>query len=71
MAQNGITYDQLLTAGCFAGSAPSRLIEEHKTILYRDATGNVWDGTGKLPDWLQRAVNAGQTTDHFKITVDT
>ncbi len=25
--------------------------------------GQSWDGTGEYPDWLQRAVNAGQSID--------
>ncbi len=30
-------------------------------IRFRDANGHAWNGVGELPDWLQRAVNAGQS----------
>ncbi len=33
---------------------------------YRDAYGNTWDGTGERPDWLTRAINAGQDIEHFR-----
>jgi len=33
-------------------------------VRFRDAQGHVWDGRGDLPDWLQRAVNAGQSVAH-------
>lgn len=32
-----------------------------------NAAGQVWDGTGTMPDWLQRAVNAGQSIEHFRV----
>ncbi|WP_423748768.1 H-NS family nucleoid-associated regulatory protein [Cupriavidus necator] len=35
--------------------------------LYRNAAGERWDGHGPLPDWLQRAVNAGQSIEHFRV----
>ncbi|WP_338938741.1 H-NS family nucleoid-associated regulatory protein [Paraburkholderia sp. 22B1P] len=45
-------------------------IEEDKTkapaIRYRDASGNSWSGDGPLPSWLQRAVAAGQSIEHFR-----
>ncbi|MGE8366520.1 H-NS family nucleoid-associated regulatory protein, partial [Cupriavidus sp.] len=28
-----------------------------------------WDGRGAMPDWLQRAVNAGQTVEHFRVSI--
>lgn len=34
---------------------------------YRNALGQVWDGTGECPDWLQRALNAGQTMDFYRV----
>ncbi|EHP44771.1 DNA-binding protein H-NS [Cupriavidus basilensis OR16] len=36
-------------------------------MLYRNAMGQSWDGTGERPEWLQRAVNAGQTIDFFRV----
>ncbi|BDB27712.1 hypothetical protein Tamer19_28580 [Cupriavidus sp. TA19] len=35
--------------------------------LYRNAMGQSWDGEGEYPDWLQRAVNAGQSIDFFRV----
>ncbi|WP_404995067.1 histone-like nucleoid-structuring protein [Cupriavidus pauculus] len=35
--------------------------------LYRNAMGQTWDGTGEYPDWLQRAVNAGQSIDFYRV----
>ena len=36
-------------------------------LLYRNAMGQSWDGTGEYPDWLQRAVNAGQSIDFYRV----
>ncbi len=36
-------------------------------VLYRNALGQCWDGTGEMPDWLQRAVNAGQTPEFYRV----
>lgn len=65
MARLGLSYEQLLAAGCFAapgvagGSASG-------VIKFRDAAGHAWNGVGDLPDLLQRAVNAGQSIEHFR-----
>jgi DNA-binding protein H-NS len=40
-------------------------IEEVRKIRYRDAWGNTWTGEGEHPEWLRRAVAAGQSVDHF------
>ncbi|MFM0646464.1 H-NS family nucleoid-associated regulatory protein [Paraburkholderia bryophila] len=37
-----------------------------RAVLYRDAFGNSWDGYGDKPDWLARAIHAGQNIDHFR-----
>ncbi|WP_144157276.1 H-NS family nucleoid-associated regulatory protein [Paraburkholderia sp. BCC1885] len=37
-----------------------------KPVMYRDAFGNSWDGQGEKPDWLARAIYAGQSIDHFR-----
>ena len=47
--------------------APARAVKPVPKPMYRNADGETWDGEGELPYWLQRAVNAGQTIDHFKI----
>ncbi|WP_231906816.1 DNA-binding protein [Cupriavidus sp. D384] len=62
----GLTYEHLLAAGCFeapgvAGDSASGVVR------FRDADDHVWNGVGDLPDWLQRAVNAGQSIEHFRI----
>ncbi|WP_429303824.1 H-NS family nucleoid-associated regulatory protein [Paraburkholderia sp. GAS199] len=33
---------------------------------YQDASGNCWSGEGSLPEWLRRAVAAGQSIEHFR-----
>jgi DNA-binding protein H-NS len=40
--------------------------EAERPILYRDAMGNTWDGYGDPPDWLRRAVAAGQHMDFYR-----
>ena len=41
-------------------------LEKQQAVSYRDAWGNAWNGSGNLPEWLQRAVAAGQTIEHFR-----
>ncbi|WP_454739454.1 H-NS family nucleoid-associated regulatory protein [Cupriavidus necator] len=36
-------------------------------VCYRNAQGMRWDGQGEMPDWLRRAVNAGQSVEFFRI----
>ena len=31
-----------------------------QAVRYRNAQGQTWDGVGEMPDWLRRAVAAGQ-----------
>ncbi|MWL91478.1 H-NS family nucleoid-associated regulatory protein [Cupriavidus sp. SW-Y-13] len=66
MARNGITFTQLQTAGCFETS-PQVARHIDLTVKYKDALGHTWDGTGDMPEWLQRATHAGQSVDHFKV----
>nr|WP_290370872.1 H-NS family nucleoid-associated regulatory protein [Paraburkholderia sabiae] len=40
-------------------------IDAVRSIRYRDASGNTWTGEGDQPEWLRRAVAAGQSIDHF------
>lgn len=82
MDRHGLTLDDLLEAGCFAAPpapapatpaaaladpAPAPEAEKPARPLYRNAMGQSWDGTGERPEWLQRAVNAGQTIDFFRV----
>ncbi|PLQ00497.1 DNA-binding protein [Cupriavidus pauculus] len=66
MARLELTYEHLLAIGCFdaldvAGDTASGVIR------FRDANGHAWTGLGDLPNWLQRAVNAGQSIEHFRV----
>lgn len=68
MARHGLQFEDLKRAGCFdehasAGSTSSA------QARFRDAQGHVWDGQGALPAWLQRAVNAGQSVEHFRVDI--
>ncbi|MGO4326611.1 H-NS family nucleoid-associated regulatory protein [Cupriavidus sp. 2TAF22] len=48
--------------------APQSLaVARPATPLYRNALGQSWDGTGERPEWLQRAVNAGQSMEFFRV----
>lgn len=83
MDHHGLTFDHLVEAGCFAESdedadvahatapeanhAPVAAVSAAARALYRNAMGQTWDGTGEYPDWLQRAVNAGQSIDFFRV----
>ncbi|WP_423198718.1 MULTISPECIES: histone-like nucleoid-structuring protein [unclassified Cupriavidus] len=97
MDRHGLTFDDLVEAGCFAhlegdeGADGHEGLEGHEghegrggheprdseaagaatparaTPLYRNAMGQTWDGTGEYPDWLQRAVNAGQSIDFYRV----
>lgn len=62
IARYGLTYADLAAAGVF----PSRRRMKQK-VRYRSADGQTWDGEGDMPDWLQRAVNAGQNPEHFRV----
>ncbi|AQV92652.1 histidine biosynthesis protein [Cupriavidus necator] len=68
MAKHSIAIDDLVAAGCFAATTPTTSPQKVRPIRFRDAAGHSWDGHGDLPEWLQRAVNAGQSTDHFRIS---
>ncbi|WP_346430278.1 H-NS family nucleoid-associated regulatory protein [Cupriavidus basilensis] len=61
-----LTLADLQAAGCFnePPSAPSP-----GAVCYRNAQGQGWDGRGPMPDWLQRAVHAGQTVEHFRVPI--
>jgi DNA-binding protein H-NS len=54
-----------ITLAALAQSLDSDL-KKQKAVSYRDAWGNTWNGRGDLPEWLQRAVAAGQSIEHFR-----
>jgi DNA-binding protein H-NS len=66
MAQHGLSLADLQAAGCFAESPPP---PTPGAVRYRNANGQGWDGRGAMPDLLQRAVNAGQTVEHFRVLI--
>ncbi len=68
MAKHSIAIDDLVAAGCFACTTPTASHQKVHPIRFRDADGHTWDGNGNLPEWLQRAVNAGQSPDHFRVS---
>jgi DNA-binding protein H-NS len=59
MDEYGITMEALAEAIEADASAT-------RAVMYRDAYGNTWDGHGDKPDWLARAIYAGQSMDHFR-----
>ncbi|MBY4948301.1 H-NS histone family protein [Cupriavidus respiraculi] len=50
-----------------APPAPGHAEPRAGTVLYRNALGQTWDGIGEPPDWLQRAVNAGQSMEFYRV----
>ncbi|WP_080709674.1 H-NS family nucleoid-associated regulatory protein [Cupriavidus metallidurans] len=66
MARYGLHLADLQNAGCFTKGA-SLANALARRICFRDAYGHAWDGHGDLPDWLRRAVNAGQSIEHFRV----
>jgi DNA-binding protein H-NS len=38
-----------------------------KSVRYRNASGETWDGKGGMPQWLQQATSAGQSLQHFAV----
>lgn len=64
MVKFGLYFADLEAAGCFV---ESRTASQPGPVHFRDAEGHVWDGRGDLPTWLQRAVNAGQSIEHFQV----
>jgi len=65
MAKFSVTLEDLVAAGCFTTDVAS---SQSKVVArYRSADGQGWNGEGALPEWLQRAVNAGQSMEHFRV----
>ncbi|WP_440588090.1 H-NS family nucleoid-associated regulatory protein [Candidatus Burkholderia verschuerenii] len=34
---------------------------------FRNASGDTWDGAGDMPEWLKRAVHAGQDIEFYRV----
>ncbi|MNS94047.1 H-NS histone family protein [compost metagenome] len=64
MADYGLTMEELEAAGCFD---PPPHPPPPPPVCYRNAAGQSWDGQGEMPDWLRRAVNAGQSVEFFRV----
>jgi DNA-binding protein H-NS len=60
MSEVGIEVDDVAAA-----IAEDQL--RQKSARYRSATGDIWSGEGEMPQWLQQAVSAGQTVEHFAV----
>ncbi|WP_455285763.1 H-NS family nucleoid-associated regulatory protein [Cupriavidus necator] len=58
MALYDLTLADLHAAGCFT---------PRRQPCYRNALGQSWDGRGPMPEWLQRAVNAGQSPEFYRV----
>ncbi|MCP3711324.1 H-NS histone family protein [Paraburkholderia sp. CNPSo 3274] len=41
--------------------------ERLRAVRFRDASGNTWDGKGAPPQWVVKAISAGQSLEHFAI----
>jgi DNA-binding protein H-NS len=37
------------------------------TPAFRNASGDTWDGEGEMPEWLKRAVHAGQDIEFYRV----
>jgi DNA-binding protein H-NS len=35
--------------------------------VFRNASGDTWDGLGDMPEWLKRAVHAGQDIEFYRV----
>lgn len=35
--------------------------------VFRNASGDTWDGMGDMPEWLKRAVHAGQDIEFYRV----
>ncbi|WP_244817123.1 H-NS family nucleoid-associated regulatory protein [Caballeronia sp. Lep1P3] len=35
--------------------------------IFRNASGDTWDGVGDMPEWLKRAVHAGQDIEFYRV----
>ncbi|MET3444884.1 H-NS family nucleoid-associated regulatory protein [Ralstonia sp. 1138] len=67
MQMYGLSVEDLQTHGCFDAPPPPPAPPAPIGPVYMSADGQHWDGSGDMPDWLQRAVNAGQSIEHFRV----
>ncbi|MBF6990775.1 H-NS family nucleoid-associated regulatory protein [Cupriavidus sp. IK-TO18] len=68
MDDYGLTMEELEATGCFDPPPPPPPAPAPPPVVYyRNAAGQSWDGQGDMPDWLRRAVNAGQSVEFFRV----
>ncbi|WP_322102122.1 H-NS family nucleoid-associated regulatory protein [Paraburkholderia sp. J41] len=60
MAEFGITVEAIAAS---IAEDERRL----RSVKYRDASGNSWDGHGPAPQWVVQATSAGQSLEHFAV----
>ncbi|BDB29503.1 H-NS histone family protein (plasmid) [Cupriavidus sp. P-10] len=68
MADYRLTMEELEAAGSFDPPPPPPtppVPAPPPVACYRNASGQRWDGTGEMPDWLRRAVNAGKSVEFY------
>jgi DNA-binding protein H-NS len=65
MEEFGIKPEDLAPDPAPEASAPPK---KQGVDRYRSAAGDRWDGEGEMPEWLRRAISAGQSIDHFEVT---
>ncbi|MFC0397887.1 H-NS family nucleoid-associated regulatory protein [Paraburkholderia rhizosphaerae] len=61
---------RMAKVGMKAADVAAALAEDRlrqKSVRYRNAFGDTWDGKGNMPQWLQQATSAGQSLEHFAI----
>ncbi|MDQ7981588.1 H-NS family nucleoid-associated regulatory protein [Paraburkholderia sp. SARCC-3016] len=61
---------RMAKVGMKAADLAAALKEEQlrqKSVRYRNAFGDTWDGKGGMPQWLQQATSAGQSLQHFAV----
>ena len=63
MSEYGITAADLGSAGRSSRAKGTTVAAKYKNV----ATGETWTGRGKMPRWLQAAVNSGKRKEDFLI----
>ncbi|QSN62942.1 H-NS histone family protein (plasmid) [Caballeronia sp. M1242] len=46
---------------------PSVPVSNGTGPVFRNASGDTWDGVGDMPEWLKRAVHAGQDIEFYRV----
>ncbi len=46
---------------------PTPPLSDGNTPMFRNASGDTWDGAGDMPEWLKRAVHAGQDIEFYRV----